>query len=120
MPMIRFRSNGTSPGLGPGRRESAVETEVCGCAAGVTAKSELKIKKGIAKDGRQSGVTCEIITETRRFANGAGTRNVYLATKERGRSELRPYNRAPLLLGGGRGFVQAGGHDGVEERHHRA
>src|SRR5260370_6315044 len=39
---------------------------------------------------------------------------------KRGRSELRPYNCELLLFGGGGGFVQAGGHDWVEERHHRA
>src|SRR6267378_3552293 len=39
---------------------------------------------------------------------------------KRGRSELRPYNCELLLFGGGGGFVQAGGHDWVEERHHCA
>src|SRR6266481_246293 len=39
---------------------------------------------------------------------------------KRGRSELRPYNCELLLFGGGGGFVQAGGHDWVEEGHHRA
>src|SRR6266404_7735134 len=39
---------------------------------------------------------------------------------KRGRSELRPYNRERLLFGGGGGFIQARGHDRVEERHHRA
>src|SRR5258705_13568753 len=38
---------------------------------------------------------------------------------KRGRSELRPYNCELLLFGGGGGFVQAGGHDRVGERHHR-
>src|SRR5882762_2408305 len=39
---------------------------------------------------------------------------------KRGRSELRPYNCELLLFGGGGGFVQARGHDRVEEGHHRA
>src|SRR6267143_5710965 len=117
MPTKRFHSAGASGGFGPGRMECCVGFAVW---AGRPRANKLK-QMSNTRLGRQRKVrvTVRMITDAARPRKTSPLRMCNPQTK-RGRSELRPYNCELLLFGGGGGFVQAGGHDWVEEGHHRA
>src|SRR5437879_6742385 len=134
---MRFQSEDTSAGLGPGRMELAATGALCARKTLDAGRTDASNKQETAKDRRKDRLTPEIISETQDFANGGVREEWPEAHPFRGEgfhctSAIVPRSRKPsglkglsytatiLLFRRRSGFIQSGGHDGIKERHHRA